>query len=87
MRALEMAYNIIDRNPQILAFYWHLWTLRDRIDVDQMPTVQMTRQMVKEMAIPTNEEQLLLKQYLELFSVILWKGKIIRITRSETTAP
>jgi hypothetical protein len=47
------------------------------IDVAQIPTEHITRQMVKQMTIPTKEEQLLLKQHLQLFKVIFEKNKVI----------
>jgi fructose-1,6-bisphosphatase len=66
-----MANNIINHNPQILAYYWYLWGLRHYVDKDQMPTEEITRQVIKNMPIPTSEELALLEQHLQQFKVVL----------------
>jgi len=55
MRALETVNNIFDRHPEILAYYWYLWMFRDRIELALIPTDQVTRRMIKQMTIETDE--------------------------------
>jgi len=71
IRALEMANSVIDRNRDVLAYYWYLWTCRNRIYPEGFEGQQMILGMVKQLTIPTEQQQLLLKQHLNLFVVFV----------------
>ncbi|CAF3550764.1 unnamed protein product [Rotaria socialis] len=76
MRALEMANTIIDHNPEVLVFYWYMWTCRDRTYSNSLPPEQITRRTVKRMPVPTEEEQLCMKQHTKLFTAVLRSDRI-----------
>ncbi|CAM4927519.1 unnamed protein product [Rotaria socialis] len=76
MRALEMANTIIDHNPEVLVFYWYMWTCRDRTYSNSLPLEQITRRTVKRMPVPTEEEQLCMKQHTKLFTAVLRSDRI-----------
>jgi hypothetical protein len=77
IRALEMVNLIISRNPEILAYYWYLWTCRVRTYSDSLPAEKMTCSMVKQMPVPTEEQQLLLKQKMKQLVVIVYNKKLV----------
>jgi hypothetical protein len=78
IRALEMANSVIDRNRDVLAYYWYLWTCRDRIYPEGFQGQRMTRGMVKQLTIPTEQQQLLLKQHLQLFVVFVHNKVLVK---------
>ncbi|CAF4446301.1 unnamed protein product [Rotaria socialis] len=96
MRALEMANTIIDHNPEVLVFYWYMWTCRDRTYSNSLPPEQITRRTVKRMPVPTEEEQLLFNtqrrsadppkatyEVGEIFETMLFGGTAVRYNENE----
>jgi hypothetical protein len=76
-RGLQMANTIIDNNPMILSYLWYMWTCRGREYSPPNVGEQMTRQMVRDLPFPTEEQRSLLQQYLSNFSAFLEKGQVI----------
>lgn len=70
-QGLLMANRIFDNNPMILAYYWHIWCLREHRYVAPYQSEQMTRRLVKQMSLPTEDQRSLLQQHLQRFSVFL----------------
>lgn len=76
-RALAMANTIIDNNPMVLAYYWYLWSCRDREYPSTYVAEQVTRELVGRMPVPTQNQQLLLHQHIQNFTAVLFNDQVI----------
>ncbi len=70
-QGLQMVNRIINNNPMTLAYYWYLWTCRERDYSLEFQPEQMMRRMVEHMPLPTAEQRSLLQQHLNKFDVFL----------------
>ena len=55
-----------------------MWTCRNRVYPEGFQGVQMTRRMVKQLLIPTEEQQLLLKQHSQSLVVFVYNKVLIK---------
>ena len=82
-RAVELANSIIDHNSEVLSYFWYMWSYRIYTDARSIPRTTMTRQLVKGMQVPNEEEKQILYDHLQQFKVKLLNEDIRRNDKRE----